>query len=81
MKPIGPTSQQFLTRIKRAIGGRKFEVFDAPNSDRTVKVGYAGTLDPLASGLLVCGFGHATRDLAVIRCGRQKRNGGWWERR
>ena len=66
-KPVGPTSQQCLTRLKRLIGGKKFEVFESPGSQNTVRVGYAGTLDPLASGLLVCGFGKATRDLLSFR--------------
>jgi tRNA U55 pseudouridine synthase TruB len=68
VKPVGPTSQQCLTRLKRLIGGKKLEVFAEPFSASTVKVGYAGTLDPLASGLLICGFGCATRDLLAIRC-------------
>ena len=49
-KPKGPSSNQFLTRIKRA--------FDVK------KVGHAGTLDPLASGILVIGIGReATKQL------------------
>jgi tRNA U55 pseudouridine synthase TruB len=67
VKPVGPTSQQCLTRLKRLIGGRKLEVFESPGGTRTVKVGYAGTLDPLASGLLICGFGSATRELIAFR--------------
>jgi tRNA pseudouridine55 synthase len=49
--------------MKRLIGSKKLEVFESPNATRTVKVGYAGTLDPLASGLLICGFGKATQQL------------------
>ncbi len=107
VKPVGPTSQQCLTRLKRLIGGKKLRVFAEPGSTCTVKVGYAGTLDPLAcpppptptplallvysyasdfkhsqhshtyilphacsSGLLICGFGSATRDLLAFRCDR-----------
>ena len=40
LKPVGPTSQQCLTRLKRLIGGKKLEVFVEPGSNRTVKVGY-----------------------------------------
>ena len=46
-KPQGLTSQQAVTRVKRGLGARK--------------AGHAGTLDPMATGLLVIGVGKATR--------------------
>ena len=46
-KPVGVTSNAALQRAKRALGARK--------------AGHAGTLDPLASGLLVVLFGEATK--------------------
>ncbi len=46
-KPPGPTSHDVVARVRRALGLRR--------------VGHAGTLDPLASGLLVCLAGNATR--------------------
>jgi len=46
-KPAGITSQQALTKIKRACG--------------ISKLGHAGTLDPFATGLLVVLIGKATR--------------------
>ncbi len=46
-KPSGPTSHDVVARVRRALGVRR--------------VGHAGTLDPLASGLLVCLVGNATR--------------------
>jgi tRNA pseudouridine55 synthase len=46
-KPVGLTSNAALQRAKRALGARK--------------AGHAGTLDPLASGLLVLLFGEATK--------------------
>jgi tRNA pseudouridine55 synthase len=65
-KPSGITSQAALTVAKRTLGVRK--------------AGHSGTLDPLASGLLVVGVGAWSRLLAfvlgadktyygVIRCG------------
>ena len=45
-KPSGPTSARCLTAIKRL--GQK-------------KIGHAGTLDPLASGVLLVLLGHATK--------------------
>ena len=46
-KPIGPTSFDVVKTVRRATGLRK--------------VGHAGTLDPLASGLLVVCVGQGTR--------------------
>ncbi|HEX9396693.1 MAG TPA: tRNA pseudouridine(55) synthase TruB [Burkholderiales bacterium] len=46
-KPVGPTSNAVLQRAKRLLGA--------------VKAGHAGTLDPLASGLLIVLFGEATK--------------------
>ena len=51
-KPVGLTSQQCVTRVKRALGA--------------AKAGHAGTLDPLATGLLVVGLGRATRLLGYL---------------
>lgn len=51
-KPKGPTSNDIVQEIKRATGGEK--------------VGHAGTLDPLAEGVLVIGIGReATKKLSV----------------
>lgn len=46
-KPLGLTSHDVVSRIRRLAGTRK--------------VGHAGTLDPLATGVLVVGVGKATR--------------------
>lgn len=46
-KPAGISSNQALTAAKRLLGVRK--------------AGHAGTLDPFASGMLICAFGRATR--------------------
>lgn len=46
-KPVGMTSNAALTRTKRVLGIKK--------------AGHTGTLDPLASGLLVLCFGEATK--------------------
>ena len=46
-KPSGITSRDVVNRVQRLI--------------RPVKVGHAGTLDPLATGVLVLGLGPATR--------------------
>lgn len=46
-KPAGPTSHDVVVAVRRALGTRR--------------VGHFGTLDPFATGLLVCGVGPATR--------------------
>ena len=52
-KPKGPTSHDIINEIRKITGARK--------------VGHAGTLDPLASGILVVGVGReATRKLNEI---------------
>lgn len=51
-KPQGITSHDAVARTRRALGTRK--------------VGHAGTLDPMATGLLVLGVGPATRLLTHL---------------
>lgn len=51
-KPEGITSHDVVARARRALGTRK--------------VGHAGTLDPMATGLLVLGVGPATRLLTYL---------------
>jgi tRNA pseudouridine55 synthase len=51
-KPAGITSHDAVQLVRRAL--------------RTRKVGHAGTLDPLATGLLVMGVGRATRLLRFL---------------
>ena len=52
-KPPGPSSAQAVTRLKRRLPGK-------------VKAGHSGTLDPLASGLLLVALGSATRLLRYL---------------
>ena len=51
-KPKGITSHDAIDRVRRALGTRK--------------VGHAGTLDPMATGLLLIGVGRATRLLRFL---------------
>ena len=51
-KPAGWTSHDVVARMRRLA--------------RTKKVGHAGTLDPMATGVLVLGIGRATRLLTYI---------------
>lgn len=51
-KPQGPTSHDLVARTRRAVGTRK--------------VGHAGTLDPLATGLMILGVESSTRLLTYL---------------
>ena len=51
-KPVGLSSNRVLQEVKKLFGARK--------------AGHAGTLDPLASGLLVVLFGEATKLSSVL---------------
>ena len=52
-KPKGPTSNQVLERLRKITGIKK--------------IGHAGTLDPLASGVLIVGIGKATKMLSQFQ--------------
>jgi tRNA pseudouridine55 synthase len=51
-KPVGPTSTQAVGRIRRLTGA--------------ARVGHAGTLDPLASGVLPIALGEATKTVPYL---------------
>jgi len=51
-KPAGLTSHDVVARLRRIL--------------RTRKVGHAGTLDPMATGVLVCGVGRGTKLLGHL---------------
>ncbi len=64
-KPGGPTSHDVVARVRHALAP------GARGADRA-RVGHAGTLDPLATGLLVVLVGKGTR-LAAFLSGLDKR--------
>lgn len=51
-KPLGCTSHDVVSMVRRAVHERR--------------VGHAGTLDPLATGVMVIGIGQATRLLGML---------------
>jgi tRNA pseudouridine55 synthase len=57
-KPIGMTSTHAVARVKRAFVAKK--------------AGHAGTLDPLASGLLPIALGEATKTVPFVMDGRKR---------
>jgi len=56
-KPVGMTSTAALGKVRRLLNANK--------------AGHAGTLDPLASGLLPLAFGEATKTVSFIMDGRK----------
>ncbi len=56
-KPAGITSHDVVGRCRRIFGTRK--------------VGHAGTLDPMATGVLVVGIERATKILGLLTDNRQ----------
>ena len=56
-KPAGITSHDVVAQVRRALN--------------TKKVGHAGTLDPMATGVLVLGIGNGTRLLQYITEGKK----------
>jgi len=54
-KPVGVTSTQAVARLKHLFNAKK--------------AGHAGTLDPLASGVLPVAFGEATKTVSVVQDG------------
>lgn len=61
-KPSGVTSRDAVNRVQRLTG-------------RKTKVGHAGTLDPLASGVLVVCIGPATRLIEYVQRMRKRYHG------
>jgi tRNA pseudouridine55 synthase len=57
-KPPGVTSRDIVNQVMRLV--------------RPAKVGHAGTLDPLATGVLVVCVGHATRLINLVQEGRKR---------
>jgi tRNA pseudouridine55 synthase len=61
-----------LVLVDKEVGPSSFDVVKSLRSRHGVKAGHAGTLDPLASGLLLCLLGASTR-LARYLVGLDKR--------
>lgn len=60
-KPTGWTSRDVVNRVQKLV--------------RPAKAGHAGTLDPLATGVLVVAVGSATRLIEYVQAGRKKYRG------
>ena len=57
-KPAGMTSHDVVAKLRRRLG--------------TKQVGHAGTLDPMATGVLVVGINNATKFLQYVVTGKKR---------
>ena len=57
-KPAGITSHDVVAKLRKRLG--------------TKQVGHAGTLDPMATGVLVIGINNATKFLQYIVTGKKR---------
>jgi len=74
-KPLGWTSFDVLGKIK---GYVKHNLVIPPNQQghaQRFKIGHAGTLDPLASGLLVICTGQMTKSIDSLQAGKKEYTG------
>lgn len=62
-KPVGLTSRDIVDQVVKLV--------------HPAKVGHAGTLDPLATGVLVICVGHATRLISLAQEGRKRYHGSF----
>ncbi|MEN9394756.1 MAG: hypothetical protein RL362_977, partial [Bacteroidota bacterium] len=67
-KPLTWTSFDVVNKLKGHLKGLK-KVQPEEWRDRNVKIGHAGTLDPLATGLLVVCVGKKTKELDQLQTG------------
>jgi tRNA pseudouridine55 synthase len=58
-KPVGPTSADVVARVRKAV--ERVTPGRAPGRRGQIKTGHAGTLDPMASGVLVVCLGESTK--------------------
>jgi tRNA pseudouridine55 synthase len=63
-KPVGPTSMDVCRRVRRGL-------VDA-GAPKRIKVGHGGTLDPMASGLVVVLVGKATKQCEQVMAGTKR---------
>lgn len=83
IKPLEWTSQDVVSYVRailerdaRSRGAKPVKLRRRGNKKRMLKVGHGGTLDPLASGVLVLGVGRGTKELQGYLSGAKKYRAG-----
>lgn len=79
VKPLTWTSSDVVSFIRKMLerdarerGAKPVRVGSRRNKSRILKVGHGGTLDPLATGVLVVGVGKGTKELQGFLSGSKK---------
>lgn len=79
VKPLEWTSSDVVSYIRgllegdtRRRGGTTTKVTSRKNKSRIIRAGHGGTLDPLATGVLVVGIGKGTKELQSYLSGSKK---------
>ncbi|KAL7578441.1 hypothetical protein ACA910_012832 [Epithemia clementina (nom. ined.)] len=78
-KPLNWTSQDMVSYIRgilerdaRNRGAKPVKISSRVNKERIIRVGHGGTLDPLATGVLVVGVGRGTKELQSYLSGSKR---------
>lgn len=78
-KPIGWTSFDVVNKLRYTIVKNLHKFFEqAPEGKRKIKVGHAGTLDPLATGLLIVCVGKQTKNIDQYMAGEKEYTGSFY---
>ena len=82
-KPLHWTSFQVINKIKYLIRNSKFNhpvLEEGPNSNpkTRLKIGHAGTLDPLATGLLIVCTGKQTKNIEQYQAKEKEYTGSFY---
>jgi tRNA pseudouridine55 synthase len=74
-KPLGWTSFDALNKIKGFVRNNLTIPPNEQGHDQRFKIGHAGTLDPLATGLLVICTGRMTKSIDTLQAGEKEYTG------
>jgi tRNA pseudouridine55 synthase len=74
-KPIGWTSFDVLNKIKGFVRNNLIIPPNEHGHEQRFKIGHAGTLDPLATGLLVICTGRMTKSIDQLQAGQKEYTG------
>jgi tRNA pseudouridine55 synthase len=78
-KPIGWTSFQVVNKLRYAITKfHKLALVESNGQKRKIKVGHAGTLDPLATGLLILCVGKETKNIDQYMASEKEYTGSFY---
>jgi tRNA pseudouridine55 synthase len=78
-KPIGWSSFQVVNKLRYAITRfHKESLVESNGQKRKIKVGHAGTLDPLATGLLILCVGKETKNIEQYMASEKEYTGSFF---